>query len=87
MKKTVIINNLDDVHVGDMLFVKGRSDGYRVACVSTGYFSWPVAVDNPFNDGIAYVRGDLFDHAERTIEDHYSDPDDTDYMDMYEDES
>ena len=68
MKKTVIINNLDDVQDGDTLFVKGRSDGFRVACVSTGYFSCPVAVDSPFNDGIAYVRGDLFDHAERTIE-------------------
>ena len=62
MKKTIRIDNLRDVHVGDMLFVKGRSDGFRVACVR------PVNVDNPFGYGFAYVNTDKFDHAERTVE-------------------
>jgi hypothetical protein len=62
MKKTIRINNLEDVQVGDMLFVKGRSDGFRVA------YGWPVNVANPFGHGFAYVSTDKFDHAERTIE-------------------
>jgi hypothetical protein len=62
MKKTIRIDNLRDVRVGDMLFVKGRSDGFRVA------YGRPVNVANPFGPGFAYVSTDKFDHAERTIE-------------------
>ena len=59
---TIRINNIQDVHVGDMLFVKGRSDGFRVTCVR------PVGVDNPFCYGTAYVSMDRFVYAERTVE-------------------
>ena len=62
MKQTIIINNLEDLQPGDMLFVKGRRDGFRVAYVR------PVNVDNPFGHGFAYVNTDKFDHAERTTE-------------------
>ena len=61
MKKTIRIDNLEDVQVGDMLFVKGHSDGYRVACVQ------PVNVDNPFCHGFVYVNTDKFDHATRDV--------------------
>ncbi len=70
MKKTIIINNLEDVLEGDILFVAGRSDGFRVACTRTDSPSCPIVVDNPFDDGIAYVRENRFDHAERTIDEH-----------------
>ena len=68
MRKTIGIDNLRDVHVGDMLFVKGRSDGFRVAGVFTDSLPFPFAVDIPFGYGFAYVNIDEFDHAERTVE-------------------
>ena len=62
MNKTIRIDNLRDVQIGDMLFVEGRSDGFRVACTQ------PIGVDSPFGYGIAYISKNKFDHAERTIE-------------------
>jgi hypothetical protein len=65
MKKTIRIDNLEDVKIGDMLFVKGRSDGFHVVCVRACASWLHVAVDNPSCNRMAYVSTDRFDHAER----------------------
>ena len=70
MKKTIRIDILDDVQEGDTLFVKGRSDGFRVASVRKDFLTFLVAVDNPFGIGTAYVIPDRFDHAARTVEEY-----------------
>lgn len=68
MKKTIRIDDIKEVQVCDMLFVKGCSDGFRVAGVLANSLLFPVAVDNPFADSTSYVSSDRFDHAERTVE-------------------
>ena len=68
MRKTIRINDIKDVQVGDLLFVKGCSAGFRVAVVRANSLLFPVAVDNPFAGSTSCVSSDMFDHAERTVE-------------------
>ena len=79
MKKTLVVNNLEDLLEGDIIFITGRREGFRVASTQTGPVSIPIVVDNPFDDGIDYVRENRSDHAERTIDEpewpHPEDPD------------